>query len=103
VSNSLSRSSQTDIDFGDPNLLLSASELGAFTYCPESWVLDRAGAPQTAQGERRLRDGSFAHRQIGARVDQLTIVERASQIAAISILLLLVFVLLQAMGMVQLP
>ena len=50
---------------------LSASEIGAFVYCPQAWYLQRIGAERSAAGELRLGAGTRAHQQIGRQTDRL--------------------------------
>jgi hypothetical protein len=98
----VNRSSETHLETVESSVLLSASEIGAYTYCPESWVLDRLQAPHSMSGQQRRFNGSFAHRRIGDRVDRLTVLERAARLAAIAIVLLIV-VAAFSMGFIHLP
>src|SRR5690349_7694857 len=50
-------------------LVLTASEIGAYTFCPQAWYLQRHEQPRSRVGEERLRSGAAAHRSIGQRVD----------------------------------
>jgi hypothetical protein len=65
-------------------------------------LLDRSHATHTRTGERRLRDGSDVHRRIGGRADRLATLDRATRVAAIVIILLMVYVVLQSLGVIQL-
>jgi hypothetical protein len=86
-----------------PTLVLSASEIGAYTYCPESWVLDRLHAPQSRLGQRRRFQGSLAHARIGSRIDQLTILQKATRLIGFAILVLLLIVPTLLLGVRGLP
>ena len=48
---------------------LSASEIGAYTFCPQAWFLQRCRLPVTAETEARRQAGSQAHREIGLQTD----------------------------------
>jgi hypothetical protein len=87
----------------EPIPLLSASEIGAFTYCPEAWVLDRLHTPRTGAGQQRLRNGTSSHRKVGRRVDSLSAVHRASRFMSLVIALLVLLVAMQATGVFQVP
>lgn len=95
------RIEQLEID--EPIPLLSASEIGAFTYCPEAWVLDRLQTPRTSAGQQRVRGGTSSHRRVGRGVDRLSAVDGASRLAALTIVLLALFVALQLAGVIQVP
>ena len=78
--------------------VLTASEIGAYTFCGEAWYLRRRQVPGADFGERRLQQGAIAHRQIGMRTDHLRRVERlrAALLAAMIILLAIIAVQLGA-------
>jgi hypothetical protein len=71
--------------------------------CPEAWVLDRLHAPHASVGRQRLRYGAASHRQVGRRVDQLSVVDGASRLAAVAIVLLALLLAMQSMGVIQVP
>ncbi len=56
--------------------MLTASEIGAYTFCGQAWYLRRRQVPGADFGERRLQQGAIAHRQIGMRTERLRGVER---------------------------
>ena len=85
----MNRRTETTLEPFEPGLVLSASEIGAYTYCPESWVLDRLRAPHSSLGEQRRMDGSRAHQRIGRRIDRLTALEQAARVTRFAILMLL--------------
>lgn len=93
----------THIQSDASTLVLSASEIGAYTYCPESWVLDRQRAPHSIVSQQRRLDGSVTHEQIGSRVDQLTVLEFAARLAAVAIAVLVVVLAVLATSALQLP
>ena len=97
------RSAETPRNPITPALVLSASEIGAYTYCPESWVLDRLHAPHSRPGQQRRIDGSLRHRRIGGRIRQLTILEKATRLIGFAILVLLLIVATLSLGVIQVP
>jgi hypothetical protein len=74
---------------------LSASEIGAFVYCPEAWYLQRIGAERSAAGEQRLGAGTRAHQQIGRQTDRLRDLGNARRWLLVTIALLAALLLLQ--------
>jgi hypothetical protein len=74
---------------------LSASEIGAFVYCPEAWYMQRIGAERSAAGELRLGAGTRAHQQIGRRTDRLRDLGNARRWLLVTIALLAALLLLQ--------
>jgi RecB family exonuclease len=54
--------------------VLSASEIGDFTFCPQSWYLRRCGLPPAAEVARRLHRGRLRHQDLGRRTDRLDLV-----------------------------
>ena len=99
----VSRSSETHLETVESFVLLSASEIGAYTYCPESWVLDRLQAPHSMPGQQRRLNGSVAHCRIGRGIDQLTLLERGVRLTGLAIILLLVVVAALSTGVVHIP
>ncbi len=53
----------------EPSLTLSASEIGAYAFCPQAWFLQRCRLPVTAETQARRQAGSKAHHQIGRQTD----------------------------------
>jgi hypothetical protein len=95
--------SATRIQSDANTLVLSASEIGAYTYCPQSWVLDRQRAPHSIASRRRRLHGSVTHQQIGSRVDQLTALELAARIVLCAIALLVVVLAAEVTRVLQVP
>jgi hypothetical protein len=52
-----------------PSATLSASEIGAYTFCPQAWYLQRCRVPVSAETGARRRAGSRRHRDIGRQTD----------------------------------
>lgn len=61
----------------DPSWTLSASEIGAFAFCPQAWYLQRRRELVTAEAALRREIGSRAHRQIGGQTNLV----RGAQVA----------------------
>lgn len=80
----------------DPSWTLSASEIGAFTFCPRAWYLQRCRMPVTPDTDARRQVGSRLHRDIGR---QTTLVQAAGALqtallVAIGLTLFLLVVLM---------
>jgi hypothetical protein len=84
----------------DGPIVLTASEIGSFAFCPQAWYLQRRRAPRTAIGGERIAAGTVAHQRIGRQTDQLREVERARNVLAVIILVLLVVLALQMLAAV---
>jgi hypothetical protein len=68
---------------------LSASEIGEFVFCGEAWYLRRRQVPRADFGERRLQQGTLAHRQIGKRTERLRGIERLRVVLLAATIILL--------------
>ena len=95
--------SATRIQPDADTVVLSASEIGAYTYCPESWVLDRKKAPHSTASLRRRLNGSVTHQQIGSRVAQLTALELTARLVLGAIALLVVVLAALVTRVLQVP
>jgi hypothetical protein len=85
----------------DPFLTLTASEIGAYTFCLQAWYLQRCRVPVTAMAEERRRSGSATHREIGRQTDLVRAAGalRTILLFAIGVLLvLLVALVLRGLG-----
>jgi len=78
-----------------PVLVLSASEIASYAFCPQAWHLQRRGTAQNVAGARNLERGTFAHRRIGSRVDRVRGLERLRRVTLLLIAMLLAGMLLQ--------
>ena len=81
---------------------ITASEVGNFAYCPESWYLERFGVAPDRAAIRLLRDGSSAHKRIGRTTDRLASTELLRRTILIALIVVALTLLSQAVG-VQLP
>ena len=79
--------------------LLSASEIGAFTFCPEAWYLQRRGVARNDLAEARLAAGTHAHRRLGQRTDDLQLAATLQRVLLSAIVLLIVCLAVQLLGM----
>ncbi len=85
----------------DPSWTLSASEIGAYAFCPQAWFLQRCRLPVSDETEARRRAGSQAHRAIGRQTDLVRVAGalRTILLLAIGVLLvLLVALVLRGLG-----
>ena len=87
---------------GSARHYVTASEVGNFAYCPESWYLERFGVAPDGDGIQRLRDGSSAHKRIGRATDHLASTEVLRSTILIGLIVVALLLLSQAVG-VQVP
>ena len=75
----------------DRSPTLTASEIGAFAFCPQAWHLERCRAPVSEEARERRRAGRKAHRAIGRRTDLVRAADAARPLllAAMAVLLAL--------------
>ena len=76
-------------------LVLSASEIANFAFCPQAWHLQRHGTEQNVASTRNLERGTFEHRRIGGRADRVRGLERLRRVTLLLIAILLAGLLLQ--------
>ena len=80
---------------------LTASEVGSFAFCPQSWYLDRCRVPVSDAAEARRETGRRNHREIGRQTDLVRAADAARWLLALAILatlLLLVVLVLRSAG-----
>jgi len=53
----------------DPSWTLTASEIGAYTFCPQASYLQRCRVPVTPEADARRQAGSGTHHGIGRQTD----------------------------------
>ncbi len=73
----------------EPSWTLSASEIGAYAFCPQAWFLQRCRVPVTAQTESRRQAGSRMHREIGRQTDLVLAAGALQSVLVIAIALVL--------------
>ena len=76
-------------------LILSASEISSFAFCPESWYVQRRGVARNRVGVHKLDQGSLTHREIGTRVDGVRGTEQMRRAVLLVMVALLAGLLLQ--------
>jgi hypothetical protein len=76
--------------------MLTASEIGACTFCPQAWYLQRCRVPVTAKERRRF--GSGMHREIGRQTDLVRAAGALQTILLLAIGVLLVALVLRGLG-----
>lgn len=79
----------------DSSWTVSASEIGAYAFCPQAWYLQRCRVPVTPETVARREAGARAHRDIGWQTDQVRAAgfAQAALLVAITVLLLVIAVL----------
>ena len=77
--------------------MLTASEIGAFTFCPEAWYLQRSRVPVTFGLEQRRLAGLRLHRRIGRRTDVIRMAEAVR--AALLVVILMSLLLLASLAL----
>jgi hypothetical protein len=78
----------------DRSPVLTASEIGAFAFCPQAWYLQRRRVPATPEAAARRRAGERAHRVIGRQTDALRAAHVAQRLLLVAIAALAAAVLL---------
>ena len=73
---------------------VTASEVGAFVYCPESWYLGRRGHVRAGPAVEQLQAGVAAHRRIGHATDTLVAVDLARRGLLVAMLLVAIALVL---------
>ena len=99
----LARSSERPVPARKEPITLTASEVGAFVFCPEAWYLQRRGVRQAATAEERLQSGIRAHRQIGRETDRVRGVESARFVLLLLVLLLALLLIAQFASLPPVP
>jgi hypothetical protein len=92
----------------DPKLILTASEIATFAFCPAAWHLQRMGADRDSTSIVKLQDGRRTHRRIARHAMRVRTLERARKlllvvIVAVLLLVALVHVSQPAAGMLLQP
>ena len=59
-----------------PRIVLTASEIGSYAFCPTAWRLQRDGTVRDPASVGRLDVGSLAHRRIATRALRVHSVDR---------------------------
>lgn len=78
----------------DGKYILSASEIGSYTVCPESWRL-RSVVRVNAKEDNRVEKGQMKHQEWTATLDEQLFLARGTRIIlALLVLALAAFILL---------
>jgi len=88
----------------DAEPVMSASEIGNFTFCPQAWHLQRRGTTRNIAGARSVEEGIFAHRRIGSRADRVLGLERLRRVMLLVVAVLVIgslFVFLSGEGLLR--
>jgi len=79
-------------------LILSASEISGYAFCPEAWHLQRRGFARNRVGVQKLDQGSLAHREIGIRVDRVRGLEQMRRVVLLVMVALVAGLLWQLLS-----
>ena len=82
---------------------LTASEVGDFTYCPESWYLRRFGHVPDAEAIQDLRDGTRQHERIGRTAERIVDTDALGRRLLIILVVLAALLLATSAGLLGLP
>lgn len=82
----------------DSSLTLSASEIGAFTYCPQAWYLQSCRVPVTPDADAGRQAGSQAHRNIGRQTDLVRAAGAVQPVLLLAIIVTLALLAALALG-----
>jgi hypothetical protein len=74
----------------DPKLILTASEIATFAFCPAAWHLQRTGADRDSTSSVKLEDGTRAHRRIARHAMRVGTLERARKLLLLVIVAVLI-------------
>src|SRR6266542_2498156 len=84
----------------DASWTLSASEIGAYTFCPQAWWLQRCRVPVTPEADARRQQGSRVHHDIGRQTDLVRAAGGAQAVLLVAIgVVLLVLAVLVVRGL----
>jgi hypothetical protein len=86
-----------------PRPYITASEVGNFAYCPESWYLQRAGHRPDAVATRRLRDGTRQHERIGRTTERIVDTDALRRGVLVIVVALAALLLVTITGLLSLP
>jgi hypothetical protein len=67
-------------------------------FCEEAWLLQRAGAGRSAEGARRLEEGTLARRHIRRQTDRVRQADRVQRIVLLAILVLMIMLAFEYVG-----
>ena len=81
---------------------LTASEVGDFTYCPESWYLRRFGHLPDAEAIQDLRDGTRQHERIGRTAERIVDTDALRRALLITLVVLAALLVATSAGMLSL-
>ena len=82
----------------DGELVLSASEISSYAFCPEAWHLQRRGVARNRVGVQKLDQGSLAHHEIGIRVDRVRGLEQMRRVVLLVMVALVAGLLWQLLS-----
>jgi hypothetical protein len=80
-------------------VVLNASEIAEYTYCPEAWYLRRHAVSRSPDAERRLQHGAARHREIGHTTDRIRLVSSVRMTLLIAMGLVSLALVIQLAGL----
>ena len=87
----------------DPVLILTASEIGSFAFCPAAWHLERCGAARNSASVLNLEHGTLTHRRIATHATRVRTLQRVRRLMLVLIVALLAGAMLQILSAGGLP
>ena len=87
----------------DPVLVLTASEIGNYEFCPAAWHLQRCGAARHSASVLNLEHGTLTHRRIATRATRVRTLDRVRRLMLLLIVALLAGAMLQILSAGGLP
>ena len=79
----------------DADIILTASEIASYVFCPAAWHNQRVGATRTAGSIVNLERGTLAHRRIATRGMRIRWLERVRMLVLLLIIALAFGILAQ--------
>ena len=87
----------------DPDIVLTASDIGSFVFCQAAWHNQRLGANRTASSLLNLERGTLAHRRIAKRATTIRSVERARLLVLLMLVALAVAMVVRLLSVGSIP
>jgi len=73
-----------------PKHILTASEIGNYSFCPAAWYQQRTGAPRDAANLVSLEDGRRSHRQIAIHASRAQALDQIRGVLLVIVAVLVV-------------
>lgn len=79
----------------DADIVLTASEIASYVFCPAAWHNQRVRATRTADSIVNLERGTLAHRRIATRATHIRWLERVRMLVLLLVIALAFGILAQ--------